>query len=137
MADKPTARNNIARAAQRLAANPSGSAANATSFDRWCAEHLGGGATLRRQERSAGGAPGRLDAAQLARPNAVLEVHFADGSVFYTDPADFVARHGKAGTQRSATGGVEIELPFDLGGQRSGNTRGGGAPVHHGRCKTS
>jgi hypothetical protein len=121
-AARPAASNDLSGATSAARNDP-------TAFDLWCAAHLSGGATLRRHERSAGGAPGRLDAAQLASPNAVLEVHFADGSVFYTDPADFVARHGKAGAQRGGTGGVEIELPFDLGGQRTGATRGAGAPV--------
>ncbi len=106
---------------RRPAAAPDAAAA----FDLWCDAHLADRATLRRQERSAGGAPGALTVAQLKAPTAVLEVHFADGSVFYTDPADFAARHGTAAASRGAGAPAAVQLPFDLSSQRRPRQRGG------------
>lgn len=104
------------------------------SFDLWCDAHLADGASVQRQQRGSAGAASRgLDAVQLGKAGAVLEVRFADGSVFYTDPVEFAARHGRqpAAQRGVANGAPTIELPFDLASGPRSRSRGGapGAPV--------
>lgn len=95
-------------------------------FDTWTAEHLHTGASLRRGSRGdgPGAGGGALDAAALARPNAVLEVHFADGSVFYTAPADFVREHAAPPFSTRGGGAHDaIVLPFELASSRLPRSR--------------
>lgn len=99
---------------------------NPQAFDTWTVEHLQTGASLRRGSRGdgAGAGGGALDAAALARPNAVLEVHFADGSVFYTAPAKFVREHAAPPpTTRGGSVPNTVVLPFELASSRVPRSR--------------
>lgn len=116
--------------ARRDAAAPA-SPADDRAFDLWCDAHLGESGSVRRHQRGAA-AGAALDPAQLGADGAVLEVRFADGSVFYTDPVEFVQRHGRPpAAARGGPAAPAIELPFDLAPEAAPRTRGGapGAPV--------
>ncbi len=83
-----------------------------------------------RPTRAGGAAPAGFDAADYAAAD-LLEVHFADGSVYYTNPDDFAQQHGGS-TTRSANAGDKVQLPFMLTlGAAASATRAGpeGVPV--------
>ena len=69
-------------------------------FDAWCRQALTPLASASRPSRSDVGAPG-FDAAVLAQAD-LLEVQFADGSVYYTAPQAFAALHPDPALARAA-----------------------------------
>ncbi len=77
----------------------------------------------------AGTGPDGFDPAAYAQAE-LLEVHFADGSVFYTDPQDFADRHALTDAARSGgQADAPVRLPFTLGtGAAAATTRGSGNP---------
>ena len=82
-------------------------------FDAWCQQALAPLASARRPSRSDVGAPG-FDAAVFAQAD-LLEVEFADGSVYYTAPQEFAARHpGPAQTRAAEAVPDRVRLAFDL-----------------------
>jgi len=102
---------------------------DANAFDAWASAHLRETAKLERASRGAGAdGNGTLDTATLAAKGAVLEVRFADGSSYFTAPADFVRDHvdppkpTRAGAPPDLT---RIALPFELASRRGPRTRGG------------
>ncbi|WP_428421296.1 CHAT domain-containing protein [Methylibium sp.] len=129
MARKSSAKSDRSETADANPVAPNGDRA----FDLWCDAHLAEGSSVQRQQRSAPDASRGLDPAQLGRDGAVLEVRFADGSVFYTDPVEFVSRHARpqAARRGAAGGAAAIELPFDLAPSTQTRSRGGApsAPV--------
>ena len=82
-------------------------------FDAWCQQALTPLASASRPSRSDVGAPG-FDAAVLAQAD-LLEVQFADGSVYYTAPQAFAALHPDPALARAAELVPDrVRLAFDL-----------------------
>lgn len=107
----------------RRRGEPPAPATAAASFDAWCAAHLAERAVVRRSTRGDGGT---VQAADLAAPHRVLEVHFADGSTLYTDPRSFVETYADGAVSRGGAPAGRIELPFDLGTTSARRQRAGG-----------
>lgn len=105
---------------------PADTAWRMPGFDALCAELLAEPTPLDEQSRPtrASQQPAGFDAAAYAQAD-LLEVHFADGSVYYTDPQDFAARHAAA--TRAGGDPARVQLPFALPlADGSGTTRAGG-----------
>ena len=82
-------------------------------FDAWCRQALATVASTSRPSRSDVGAPG-FEAAAFAQAD-LLEVQFADGSVYYTAPQEFAALHPGPALPRAAEAAPgRVGLAFDL-----------------------
>ncbi len=100
-----------------------GSSPAAAPFEQWCKQALLPLASASRPSRSDVGTPG-FDAGLFAQAD-LLEVQFADGSVYYTAPQDFAALHPDPALSRSAEAATDrVRLAFDLVPSQS-TTRGG------------
>lgn len=116
---------------QNSAGTPEAGPQDDQRFLAFCGSFFTDEAQVTRATRAGGAAADAFDATAYAQA-ALLEVHFADGSVFYTDPRDFADRHAEAEGARGGAGDADhrVRLPFALssGGAQS-TTRGGEAGV--------
>ncbi|CAN5179495.1 hypothetical protein BH11PSE9_BH11PSE9_21750 [soil metagenome] len=104
-----------------------------SAFDLWCRAQLQTTAQLSSPRTASRSAATTRDGATAAAPAEaastgfdaqtfaeadVLAVHFADGSIFYTEPGDFAQRQGASSVSRSGGGAgaadARVQLPFQL-----------------------
>ncbi len=117
-----------------------GTGAESNGDDRrfldFCDQFVAGEVRIVRPTRAGGAdaAADGFDAVAYAQAD-LLEVHFADGSVYYTSPQDFAHRHALADATRAAGDAPgRVRLPFTLdSASAAATTRSGeaGAPVDH------
>lgn len=106
---------------------------DAAALTSWFGEHLKESHTAQRATRSGTGS-GRASfpAADFQHPDAVLSVHFADGSVFHTAPQDWLDHVSAADpatpTRSTSSDGQTgmVELPFELRSRLAPLTRAAG-----------
>lgn len=106
---------------------------DAAALNSWFGEHLKESHTAQRATRSGTGS-GRASfpAADFQHPDAVLSVHFADGSVFHTAPQDWLDHVSAADpatpTRSTSSDGQTgmVELPFELRSRLAPLTRSSG-----------
>ena len=113
-------------------ANPLVQTPSDSGYATFCAALFQPVGHARRNTRSGGAAS--FDAQDFATAQ-LLEVQFADGSVYYTHPQDFAAEQGLDVATRSGQAPGRMQLPFDLspgvGAPRSAEAGSSAAQVDH------
>ncbi|MBL8280247.1 MAG: CHAT domain-containing protein [Pelomonas sp.] len=106
---------------------------DAAALNSWFGEHLKESHTAQRATRSGtGNGRASFPAADFQHPDAVLSVHFADGSVFHTAPQDWLDHVSAADpatpTRSTSSDGQTgmVELPFELRSRLAPLTRSSG-----------